>query len=498
MKERILNYRPAVLAGLACAIGILTAAASIHSFVWIALLILLALGCIACIIFKKYKVFLFLIFALVTFSGFVIAWAKSAVPELDVKDKYINARVCSIEKERDGATVYILEDVSYDVTTLQHKTLLICPNGAIFNVGDEIAVFGKIASIEANIFNSYDANLLGRDIRYQAESDFTVFSKQGELRFFENIKSYIYADFDKHLLFDTKGIASSLLFGERALLSISEAESFKVSGLSHIFAVSGLHTAFFATMLFFLFKKLSLSPKLTFVLTLLILLFYGALAGFVPSVNRAIIMTMVTLGSTLVYKRVDPLSALCSAGVLILLFKPFNLFDISFLLSFSAVAGIAIFYSGIRQSLLDTDKLGNFSSSSIALSLSANSLLLPIIVNVFKVFALYFCLANLIVLPLVTLAFVLLLLSISVNAILPFMGVLYKIASFPLVALRGLSAFIARLPFAQLSVSNMGIITFFYLAVMLLNSKFFMLPKDKKLRYTVVLIFACVILVAIL
>jgi len=498
MKERILNYRPAVLAGLACAIGILIAAASVKSFIWIALIVLLALGCVACIIFKKYKVFLVLIFAFAAFSSFIIAWSKAEVAELDVKDKYINARVCSVERERSGATVYILEDVSYDVTPLAHKTLLICPDGASFKVGDSIAVYGKIASIRADVFDSYGANLLGRDIRYQAESEFTVSSKKDKLKLFERIKAHIYSDFDKHLLFDTQGIAASLLFGERALLSISEAEGFKISGLSHIFAVSGLHVAFFAALLFFLFKKLSLSPKLTFICTLLILLFYGALAGFVPSVNRAIIMTMVALGSSLVYKRIDPLSALCAAGVLILLFKPFNLFDISFLLSFSAVAGIVLFYSQLRKTLLNTGKLGNFTSSSFALSLSANSLLLPVIVNVFNVFALYFCLANLIVLPLVSLAFLLLIIAIAVTAIAPFMGVLYKLASFPLFALRGLSAFFAHLPFAQLAVGNMGIITLFYFAVMLLNSKFFMLSKEKKLRYSVVLIFICIILVTIL
>lgn len=497
MKEKVLNYRPTVLAALACAVGILLAAASIHNFVWLALLVLLFLGCIASLIFKKYRLFLVLVFAFAAFASFVIAWSRSAVSELKVEQKYINARICSVEKERDGVSVYIIENVSYTATELAHKTLLICADKTSFKVGDEIIFYGDISSIEANIFDSYGANLLRRDIRYQAQAEFFRPHTQGKLKFFEKIKSHIYSDFDKHLLFDTQGIAASLLFGERALLSISEAESFKISGLSHIFAVSGLHVAFFAALLFFIFKKLSLNPKVTFVVTLLILLFYGALAGFTPSVNRAIIMTMVTLASTLFYKRVDPLSAICSAAILILLVQPYNLFDISFLLSFSAVAGIAIFYQQLRKSLLSTGKLGDFASSSLALSLSANSLLLPVAINAFNMFALYFCIANLIILPIVSLAFTLLIISAAVTAVLPFMGVLYKLASLPLFALRSLSSFIAHLPFAEIKVGNMGIVTLFYFAVMLLNSKFFMLPKEKKLRYSVMLVFCCVVLVAI-
>ncbi len=497
MKERVLNYRPAVLVALACAGGILLAAASIHSFVWLALLILLFLGCVVCLIFKKYRLFLILIFAFVAFTSFVIAWSRSAVSELKVEQKYINARICSVEKERGGTSVYVIENVGYTATTLKHKTLLICADKTSFKVGDEIIFYGDISSIEANIFDSYGANLLRRDIRYQAQAEFFTYHAQGKLKFFEKIKAHIYSDFDKHLLFDTQGIATSLLFGERALLSIFEAESFKISGLSHIFAVSGLHIAFFAALLFFIFKKLSLNPKVAFIVTLLILLFYGALAGFTPSVNRAIIMTMIALASTLAYKRIDPLSAICSAAILILIAQPYNLFDISFLLSFSAVAGIATFYQQIRRSLLNSGKLGNFASSSLALSLSANSLLLPVAINAFNMFALYFCISNLIILPIVSIAFILLIISVAITAIFPFMGVLYKLASFPLLALRSLSSFIANLPFAQLEVGNMGIVTLFYFAIMLLNSKFFMLSKEKKLRYSVALIFCCVVLVAI-
>ena len=315
---------------------------------------------------------------------------------------------------------------------------------------------------------------------------------------FEKIKAHIYGDMEKYLPFDTQGIAASLLFGDKSSLSDFDAQNFKVSGLSHIFAVSGLHVAFFAALLFFFFKKLNLSPRTTFFCTLGVLLFYGALSGFEPGVNRAIIMTLIVSASTLFYKRVDPLSSLCAAGIILLIIKPFNLFDISFLLSFSAVAGIAVFYGDIRMAFLKTNKSGDFVSSSLALSLSANSLLLPVIVNAFNVFALYFCIANLIVLPVVSLAFIMLILSVVINAILPFTGALYKIAGLPLYALRLLSSLIASLPLAEIEVGGMGVITFFYISVLLLNSKFFMLPKERKLRYSVALIFCFILLEAIL
>ena len=68
-------------------------------------------------------------------------------------------------------------------------------------------------------------------------------------------------------------MAYAVLFGDKTTIDTYIYDSFAISGIAHILAVSGLHVGFLVLIILFIFNALKLNKKLQFVL-LAILLFW--------------------------------------------------------------------------------------------------------------------------------------------------------------------------------------------------------------------------------
>ena len=106
---------------------------------------------------------------------------------------------------------------------------------------------------------------------------------------------------------DTQGFVRALLLGDSVDLSYEEDTSFKVSGIRHIIAVSGLHVSILFALIYMLAGK---NRVLTTVLGIPILILFAAIAGFTPSINRACVMQVLMILALLVKKEYDPPTAL--------------------------------------------------------------------------------------------------------------------------------------------------------------------------------------------
>ncbi|CEP68248.1 Competence protein ComEC/Rec2 [Moorella glycerini] len=140
------------------------------------------------------------------------------------------------------------------------------------------------------------------------------------------------------------GILSALLFGDVNELTDTDSDTFKTLGVFHFFAVSGSNTALVLLILMAIAGLLGLKPGAAVVLGLAGLVFYAAVTGFTPSVNRASIMAGLGLIAYLRRERRDFYTALALAALVILLFRPRSLYDSGFQLSFAAAWGIVYFY----------------------------------------------------------------------------------------------------------------------------------------------------------
>lgn len=143
----------------------------------------------------------------------------------------------------------------------------------------------------------------------------------------------------------------TLLIGDRDTLPEETAQSFRDTGIAHILAVSGLHVSILIAALNGLMALLGIKPRTRLIILGIFLLAYARLLDFSAPVVRAAILGMLLMGSRAAHERSDPLTSLSLAFLLILAFRPLDLFSVGFQLSFAAVLGIILLGDGMQTVL---------------------------------------------------------------------------------------------------------------------------------------------------
>lgn len=204
---------------------------------------------------------------------------------------------------------------------------------------------------------------------------------------------------------NTYSILSAMLLGDRSGIGPDEVNAFSASGLSHLLALSGTHVAVIVSLISLALFPLTIARRNTprYLLSILLLWGYASLTGMNPSVVRASVMASAYLLGRVLERRSVPLNSLCLAALIILLFKPVELFMPGFQMSFAAVAGIIIFYPLINRIDRRRHPFLYMLWSYPAISVSAMILTGLVAAWYFHTFPLYFLLANLLVVPLMPL-----------------------------------------------------------------------------------------------
>lgn len=131
--------------------------------------------------------------------------------------------------------------------------------------------------------------------------------------------------------------------GDRRSLSPALRAAYSRSGTSHLLAVSGLHVGIvflLANLLLWWLPLFRHGHILRNIAVILLIWLYAATTGFPPSVVRAALMFSVLQFALASSSEYVGMNTLAGVAFVMLLFHPDYLFDISFQLSFIAVAGI--------------------------------------------------------------------------------------------------------------------------------------------------------------
>lgn len=204
---------------------------------------------------------------------------------------------------------------------------------------------------------------------------------------------------------DTFGFAQALLLGDSTELDYETETAFKVSGIRHIIAVSGLHVS----ILYGLLSAVTFKRRyLTALLGLPLLGLFAAVAGFTPSVVRACIMVGLMILATAINREYDGPTELGFAALVMLVVNPMVITSVGFQLSVASVAGIFLFNPPIREWLKTifgepkgktlTARLNRWFCGSISTTLSAISLTTPLCAYYFGTVSLVGILTNLLTL----------------------------------------------------------------------------------------------------
>ena len=219
---------------------------------------------------------------------------------------------------------------------------------------------------------------------------------------------------------------TALVIGDKTGLLSAQWQVLQRTGTNHLLVIAGLHIGMVAGLVFlivnilwcFSWRLLLLMPakQAAAIGSLLIALFYSALAGFSIPTQRALVMMMIFM-STIIFRRYLPLGlGIAIALLMVLLIQPLAVMNIGFWLSFAAVS--IIFYV-ISARISSKENLLKWLRLQVAISLG----LVPFTLLLFQNASLIAPLANFVVIPVVGFVIVpLSLLAMIFNTIFSWLG----------------------------------------------------------------------------
>lgn len=205
---------------------------------------------------------------------------------------------------------------------------------------------------------------------------------------------------------DEYAVAAAILIGYDDTLPDELRQSYVAAGSMHILCVSGLHVGVvfmvFSYMLAFLKKRSRFQNIIRQSLLLVLIWMYALLAGLAPSILRATIMLSFVIVGDMLNRKGVLLNSLAASAFLLLCIKPANLFDVGFLLSYTAVIGIVVLQKPIYNifyiKFKPLDKIWEMTSVTLAAQIATA----PFSIFFFHQFPVYFWLSNLFMTPIST------------------------------------------------------------------------------------------------
>lgn len=198
------------------------------------------------------------------------------------------------------------------------------------------------------------------------------------------------------------GIMNALILGDRQDLPRYLLDILMNLGTIHIIAISGFNVGIVVFIILLVLKIIKIPRKPRYFLAILLLIVYCILTGSSAPVVRATVMATIFLCAYFFEREVNIYNSLSIATIIILVFNPWQIFEISFQLSFLSVFFIVWLTPKINS--IFPEKLNKipwlrFLILTFSVSSAAWIGLLPLIAYYFKTFTTITVLANMIIVP---------------------------------------------------------------------------------------------------
>ncbi len=187
--------------------------------------------------------------------------------------------------------------------------------------------------------------------------------------------------------------------GDRRLITNDAYKAFRDSGTAHILAVSGVHMGIIFVTLTYVLRLVIHHRRLRTFAVMAAILLFALVAGARISSLRAAVMIVLFLTADLFDREPDAPTALSIAAILFTLHNPDVVLDAGYQLSFLSIASILLFKEPIETWLL---RLPDLVRHAFSTTLAVQVLVLPIAISFFYVLPAAAPLANLLVIPLLS------------------------------------------------------------------------------------------------
>ncbi|MEO6121406.1 MAG: ComEC/Rec2 family competence protein [Acidimicrobiales bacterium] len=186
---------------------------------------------------------------------------------------------------------------------------------------------------------------------------------------------------------DRQALFAGLVLGDDRHQGVDTVDDFRAAGLTHLLAVSGQNVAFVLALAAPLLARFGLRGR--FVAGLFVLVLFGVLTRWEPSVLRAEAMATVTLLATMMGRPASTVRVLSLAVAGLLLVDPLLVGSVGFQLSCGACTGIAVLAPRLNRRL----------PLPVAITLAAQIGVAPVLVPVFGGLPVVSLPANLLAVP---------------------------------------------------------------------------------------------------
>ena len=367
------------------------------------------------IVFLLLKIFsikriLFLI--LIFYSAYFLTFYKiknyDDLVTLTPLNSTFTGRIVSIPNSADKTkTKFFLQIEKAGKQAVEGKTLVTLSGREEqlekLNIGEKITIEGSLrkpfnATNPSQFdYSSYLRNFNTFTVLYSDNDEFKIVKSKPEFKWtflknLNNTRNRILRTHSKYLKSPNLEILGGIVFGDDAVAPPDYIRtSFINSGLLHILAASGMNVAFIFTFWFLILKLLKVPYKPRVLSGMFIIVLYTFMTGLGPSVVRAALMLLFVLAGKLIDRDAHSISLLSLVAVLMLIYNPAYINNVSFQLSFLVTFGLLTTANIISQKL---DKIPDWIKAPVIIPIVAQIWIAPIQMFYFNTFSLYSVLAN--------------------------------------------------------------------------------------------------------
>ena len=307
-----------------------------------------------------------------------------------------------------------------------------------FRYGDRLLLDGELE--EAPVFAgfNYREYLARRGISALMFEPEATWLAEGQgsrpLALLHSLRRSLAGALDASLPEPQTSFAKAVLLGIRDTMPSDVVQSFRNTGTSHLLAISGLHVGVVLGLVLpaaaGLFGR---RRSLYLLLPLGVIWLYVLLSGLSPSAERAAIMASLYLAAIALGRQRSALPALGFAAAFMVALEPQVVYDVSFQLSFAAMAGIITLWPPLEAAMRTLfekiapgdgwlQALGYWAIASVAVSAAAVVATLPILAFYFHQVALLSIPATLIALPALPLILATSMATAMAGLVIPILG----------------------------------------------------------------------------
>ena len=243
----------------------------------------------------------------------------------------------NVNEDFTGIVTTIVKKENSFKLTIKGKEKLIVYISNIENIelGDKVVVKGKYTlPKKATIPNNFDYQkyLYNNHIFYiMYAKELKIIKKNQNITF--KIKKYI---LDKTSNYTNNGYLNAFIIGDKTDLEFYE--TYQNNGISHLFALSGMHISMLSLIIYKLVNKF----KHKDLIVIMFLLFYITLTNFSASILRTIIFFIILKLNKKLDLNISTKNALLITLSIIMIYNPLIVFDIGFQYSGLVTFGLIV------------------------------------------------------------------------------------------------------------------------------------------------------------